>query len=127
MVTQGLIKELAHISNFFRTPVKCGLFYSGRQMEIEVSLEVVKLLYKGQIIWEENTNDEVGNFGIESVQHIFYIVEMIDSGQPYERLIYREDCSSLNEFSKKEQQKCRKDILDFVEKTRQETIQNNDI
>lgn len=127
MVTQGLIKELGHISNFFKTPVKCDLRYLDRNIEIEVSSEVVKLSYKDQVIWEESINEHVGNFAIESVQHIFYIIERIDNGEPYENLIYRENCLEINKFTKTQQIKSREEVLDFVRKIEQDAILNNDI
>lgn len=122
MITEGLARELYHVSNFFNTPVKCSLEYLGKKIELEVFSRYIKIFYKGVKIWEECVDEDIGNFGIESIQHIFTIIEKAEKGESYEDLIYIEESKDLNKFYHDEALRIRKEIIEIS----QNASQNND-
>ncbi len=123
MITEGLAREIYHVSNFFNTPVKCTLEYLDKKIEVEVFSRYIKIFYKGQKIWEECMDEEIGNFGIESIQHIFLIIDRAEKGEKWEDLIYSEKSEDLNKFYKDEALKIREEIIKFSEA---DASQNND-
>ena len=113
MITEGLAREIYHISNFFNTTTKCSLEYLGKKVEIEVFSRYIKVFYKGEKIWDECMDEEIGNFGIESIQHLFYIIDKIEKGEDWKDLAFYEKPEDLNKFYKDEGIRVRKEILDF--------------
>jgi len=113
MITKGFANELLHISNYFNCEVKCDLEYLSKKINCSVSGRFITIHYKGELIWRECLDEEIGNFGIESVQHIFYIVDKIESGDSNWRdLVHIEKTEDLNLFYKKEYEKFRKELIE---------------
>lgn len=113
MITEGLIREIYHISNYFNTQVKLSVEYLGKKIDIEVYSRYVKLFYKGEKIWQECLDEEIGNFGIESVQHVFLIIEKMEKGEEWKSLFFNEDEEDLNKIYRDQALQSRKEILDF--------------
>lgn len=113
MITEGLIREIYHISNYFNTQVKLSVEYLGKKIDIEVHSRYVKLFYKGEKIWQECLDEEIGNFGIESVQHVFLIIEKMEKGEEWKSLSFNEDEEDLNKIYRDQALQSRKEILDF--------------
>jgi len=112
MITEGLIREVYHISNYFNTQVNLSIEYLGKKLDLEVRSRYVKMFYKGHKIWQECLDEEIGNFGVESVQHIFFIIEKIDKGEGWEDLAFSEDEQDLNKLYKDEALKFKKELLE---------------
>jgi len=113
MITKGFAQELLHISNHFNCEVKCELEYLSKKISCSVSGRFITIHYKGELIWQECLDEEIGNFGIESAQHIFYIVDKIESGDSNWRdLVHIEKTEDLNLFYKKEYEKFRKELIE---------------
>jgi len=123
MITEGLVREIYHISNYFNTQVKLSVEYLGKKIDIEVYSRYVKLFYKGEKIWQECIDEEIGNFGIESVQHIFLIIEKIEKGEEWRNLAFSEDEEDLNKIYKEGALKARKELLESI--TRDDSQNNN--
>jgi len=67
------------------------------------------------LIWRECLDENIGNFGVESVQHIFYIVDKIEKNDPdWRNLIYIEKSEDLNEFYKQEYDKFKKELINIT-------------
>lgn len=113
MITEGFARELCHFSNHFDTKVKCSLEYLNKKVEVEVFSRYIKVFYKGVKIWEECLDENLGNFGVESVQHIFLIIDLIERGLPWEHLVYEEKPEDLNSFYKEEIVKLKKEIIEL--------------
>jgi hypothetical protein len=123
MITEGLVREIYHISNYFNTQVKLSVEYLGKKIDIEVYSRYVKLFYKGEKIWQECIDEEIGNFGIESVQHIFLIIEKIEKGEEWRNLAFSEDEEDLNKIYKEGALKAKKELLESI--TRDDSQNNN--
>lgn len=111
MITQGFANELQHISNFFNCEVKCELEYLSKKVNCSVLGRYITVHYEGELIWRECLDERIGNFGIESVQHIFYIIDKIQKGESdWKDLIYVEKNEDLNKFYKEEYLKFKKEL-----------------
>ena len=111
MITEGFVREIYHISNHFDTQVKLSVEYLGKKLDIEVYSRYVKLFYKGEKIWQECLDEEIGNFGIESIQHIFFIIEKMENGEEWRDLVFNEDERDLNKIYKEQALKYKKELL----------------
>lgn len=125
MITEGFIREMHHISNYFNTPVNVVLKYLGKEIEAEVFSRYVTINYKGNKIWEECIDEELGNFGVESIQHIFFIVDKIEKGEEWEDLAFYEKPQDLNKFYKEEALKFREELIQLSEKNAHQHNDNN--
>lgn len=114
MITEGLVREIYHISNYFDTQVKLSVEYLDKKIDIEVYSRYVKLFYKGEKIWQECVDEEIGNFGIESVQHIFLIIEKIEKGEEWRSLAFSEDEEDLNKIYKDQALQARRELLEPI-------------
>lgn len=114
MITEGLVREVYHLSNHFNTQVKCSIEYLGKKIDLEVYSRYVKIFYKGEKIWQECLDEEIGNFGIESAQHIFLIVDKIERGEEWRNLIFEEKEEDLNKIYKQEALKAREEMLEAI-------------
>jgi hypothetical protein len=115
MITQGFANELYHISNFFNCEVKCDLEYLSKKITCSVFGRYISVNYNGELIWRECLDENIGNFGIESVQHIFYIIDKIEKNDPdWRNLIYIEKSEDLNEFYKQEYDKFKKELINIT-------------
>jgi len=125
MITQGFANELYHISNYFNCEVKADLQYLGKTITSKVFGRYISIHYKGELIWQECLDEQVGNFGIESMQHIFYIVDKMEKGdEDWKNLVYIEKNEDLNKFYKEEYLKMRNEILEFSKDNDSKNKQN---
>jgi hypothetical protein len=92
MITVGLVKELAFMSEFMGQPLHTVIILPDLNFRFLMQVANKKLLiyHKDDLIWEESLDETTGNFGIESCQQIVEIFRNKCSGKPYEHLIHRE-------------------------------------
>jgi|TARA_R110000765_G_scaffold44203_1_gene91807 hypothetical protein len=85
MITTSLIRELEFISKNTRSPV-CARLRIGKIPELIVKVDkgILELEYKGNNIWTEGLSD-AENFGVESCDTIYQIIEAIDKDQDWTR------------------------------------------
>jgi hypothetical protein len=85
MITTSLIKELEFISSYTNSPVFTSLKI-GKVAEIGIKIEksILELEYKSHTIWREGLS-EVENFGVESCDTIYQIMEAIDKGEKWDK------------------------------------------
>ena len=114
MITEGFAREIYHISNHFDTKVKLSIEYLGKKLDIEVHSRYIKLFYKGEKIWQECLDEEIGNFGIESVQHIFLIIQKIERGEEWRNLVFSEDERDLNKIYKDQALQAKAELLESI-------------
>ena len=126
MITEGLAREIYHISNFFNTTVKCSLEYLGKKVEVEVFSRYIKIIYKGEKIWEECMDEEIGNFGIESAQHIFSIIDKIERKEEWRDLSFYEKPQDLNRLYREQALKTREEMIELSKPNASQGNNNTD-
>lgn len=83
MITVGVVRELAYISQYAEKPLFADIRIDGRYIKLGVSENSVQVAYKDQNIWEENIYGEGNWFGIESCDEIKKIMDCIDNNEPW--------------------------------------------
>lgn len=92
MITVGLIKEANYISRALGRPVVLNLeVKDALTVNIEIENDVLSIKESQELIWKESLDEQVGNFGVESCQHIFEILKRKANGEPYSKLIFLEN------------------------------------
>lgn len=92
MITVGLIKEANYISRALGRPVILNLeVKDALTVNIEIENDVLSIKESQELIWKESLDEQVGNFGVESCQHIFEILKRKANGEPYSKLIFLEN------------------------------------
>jgi len=92
MITVGLIKEANYISRALGRTILLSLEARGAlTINIEIENDILSIRESQELIWKESLDEQIGNFGVESCQHIFEILKRKANGDPYSKLIFLEN------------------------------------
>lgn len=89
MITVGLINELNFISNSLNSKIGVELTIEQLNFSLEIEKDFLTITHEKEVVWEESLDKVVGNFGVESCQHICLILLKKKSNEPYKHLIYK--------------------------------------
>ena len=87
-LTIGLVREMEFLSTYAKKPVHFT-FHLVSDLEIKINNKILDLSYNNIPIWKENISID-GMFGLESVSHIYKIINLIDNGEEYGKYCYFE-------------------------------------
>jgi hypothetical protein len=112
MITKGLANELDHISSFFKCRVKASFQYLDKTITCDVFGRYISIYYRNELIWRECLDDSIGNFGIESIQNLFLIIQLIEDGDSsWKDRVYIDDKGNLFDTYEKSYNEFKKDLL----------------
>lgn len=93
MITTSLIRELDFIATYTKAPVSCQLKIGEvSEVGIKVDKGILELEYKSNKIWREGLSQS-SNFGVESCDTIYQIMEAIDNGDDWAKFPHDFDSS----------------------------------
>jgi hypothetical protein len=83
MITVGVVRELAYISQHAEKPLYVAMDMDGKYVSLRVEENSIRVSYQAQLIWEENIYGEGNWFGVESCDEIKKIMDCVDNGEPW--------------------------------------------